>query len=101
MRATERGPRVGEAVQVEPMKPVLKAPGSKHLKLNHNNLLTRFAFNFNLRRYTSAAASSPLASYTASPDRDRFAASPSTRRPPASPRAAEMTCMVGRCRLTQ
>jgi len=24
---------LGEAVQVEPMKPVLKAPGTKHLKL--------------------------------------------------------------------
>jgi len=33
------------------MKPTLKAPGYKHLKLEHENLLSNFAFNFNLRRY--------------------------------------------------
>jgi len=33
------------------MKPTLKAPGSKHLKLNYDEPLSNFAFNFNLRRY--------------------------------------------------
>ena len=40
------------AVQLEPMKPTLKAPGSKRLKLTHEKLLSYIAFKFNLRRYT-------------------------------------------------
>ena len=34
------------------MQPILKAPGSERLKLEHQELLSKFAFNFNLRRYT-------------------------------------------------
>ena len=41
----------GRAVQVEPRKPMLKPPGTEHLKLNCDILLSTFAFNFNLRRY--------------------------------------------------
>jgi hypothetical protein len=41
-------------VQFEPMKPVLKPPGKKPLQLNHDNLISSFAFKFNLRRYTPA-----------------------------------------------
>ena len=47
----------GRAVQVEPMKPMLKAPGAKHLKLKYDKLLSFcfiFAFNLNMRRYTTA-----------------------------------------------
>ena len=44
---------LGRAVQVGPMKSTLKAPGSKLLKLEHEIMLSNFAFNFNLRRYTS------------------------------------------------
>jgi hypothetical protein len=40
-------------VQIAPIKPTLKAPGYERLKLEHDNLLSRFAFNFNLRRYTT------------------------------------------------
>ena len=48
-----RGSQVrGRAVQVDPMKPTLKAPGSKRLKLEHEKLLSNVGFNFNLRRYT-------------------------------------------------
>jgi hypothetical protein len=43
---------LGRAVQVEPMKPTLKAPGTKRLKLNHYRLLSSFGFKINLRRYT-------------------------------------------------
>jgi len=50
---------LGRTVQVEPMKPVLKPPGTLPLKLNHDKLLSSFAFNFNLRRYTSGASSNP------------------------------------------
>ena len=34
------------------MKPKLKPPGTKRLKLKHDVLLSTFAFKFNLRRYT-------------------------------------------------
>jgi hypothetical protein len=43
---------LGEAVQVDPIKPQLKPPGTKRLKLNCDKLLSTFAFKFNLRRYT-------------------------------------------------
>ena len=33
------------------MLPTLTAPGSKRLKLEHEKLLSNFAFNFKLRRY--------------------------------------------------
>jgi len=36
------------------MKPTLKAPGPKLLKLTSNKLLSTFAFDFNLRRYNVA-----------------------------------------------
>jgi len=40
-------------VQVDPIKPMSKAPGTEHLKLKCDGLLSSFAFNFNLRRYTT------------------------------------------------
>jgi len=47
----------GRAVQVDPIKPMLKAPGYKRLKLNYDRLLSillsNFAFKFNLRRYST------------------------------------------------
>ena len=48
----------GRAVQVDPIKPTLKAPGTKRLKVTHDKLLSSFAFNFNLRRYTPATTTS-------------------------------------------
>jgi len=39
-------------VRVGPIKPVLKASGTKRLDLRYDDLRTSFAFNFNLRRYT-------------------------------------------------
>jgi len=41
----------GRAVQVDSMKPTLKAPGCKRSKLRYEELLSTFAFKFNLRRY--------------------------------------------------
>jgi hypothetical protein len=38
-------------VQVDPLKPKLKAPETKLLKLKCGKLLSSFGFNFNLRRY--------------------------------------------------
>jgi hypothetical protein len=40
----------GRAVQVDPIKPTLKAPGTKRLKLKDDRLLSSFAFKFELRR---------------------------------------------------
>jgi len=40
-------------VRVNPIKPMLKAPKTKRLKLKIDDLLSIFAFEFNLRRYTS------------------------------------------------
>jgi len=42
----------GRTVQVDPIKPTLKPPGTKRLKLKYDELLSSFAFNFNLRRCT-------------------------------------------------
>jgi hypothetical protein len=43
----------GKAVQVDPIKPTLKAPGTKRLKLDYDEPLSEFAFKFNLRRYNT------------------------------------------------
>jgi hypothetical protein len=45
-----RGRFLGKAVQVDPIKPVLKAPGIKHSKAKYDELLSNAAFEFNLRR---------------------------------------------------
>jgi hypothetical protein len=38
------------------MKPMLKPPGPMRLKLNCDTLLSTYAFDFNLRRYTAGVA---------------------------------------------
>jgi len=45
---------LGRAVQVDPIKHTLKAPSSMLLKLITNGPVSNFAFDVNLRRYTSA-----------------------------------------------
>jgi hypothetical protein len=42
----------GRAVQVDPMKPKLKPPGTKRSKLKCDMLLSTSAFNFNLHHYS-------------------------------------------------
>jgi hypothetical protein len=39
-------------VQVDPIKPRLKAPGTKRLKLKHDEPPSKLAFKFSLRRYS-------------------------------------------------
>ena len=39
-------------MQVDPIKPMSKPPGTKRLKLEYGKLLSKMAFNFNLRRNT-------------------------------------------------
>jgi hypothetical protein len=44
-------------VHIDPIKPTLKAPGTKRLKLNMSSCFQfcyNFAFKYNLRRYTKA-----------------------------------------------
>jgi hypothetical protein len=43
---------LGKAVQLDPIKPELKAPGANFFTLTNDDLLSSFAFNFKLRRYT-------------------------------------------------
>jgi len=43
-------------VLVDPIKPMLEPPGSKHLKLECDELLSSVAFNFILRRYNMVSA---------------------------------------------
>jgi len=45
----------GRAVQVDPIKPTLKAPGSKKLILKHDQLVSNLGFDFNLRRFNVAS----------------------------------------------
>jgi hypothetical protein len=57
-------------VQVDPIKPTLKAPGNKLLKLKYDEPLLNFAFNSNLRHYDmglvscDAAQASFISSFT-------------------------------------
>ena len=54
LRVQPQQHRHGRAVQVDPIKPVLKAPGSILLKLRcDDGLLSKVAFDFNLRRYNA------------------------------------------------
>jgi hypothetical protein len=55
--AARRG-RLGVAVQVAPIKFILKAPISQRLKLTYGQRLSSFAFKINVRRYTLAAGPS-------------------------------------------
>jgi len=43
-------------VQVDPIRPTLKAPEPERLKPERGELLSNFAFKINTRRYTEAAA---------------------------------------------
>jgi hypothetical protein len=45
----------GKAVQIDPIKRTLKAPGTERLKLTYDKVLSSFAFEFNMRRYTTAS----------------------------------------------
>jgi hypothetical protein len=44
-------------MQVDSMKPKLKPPGTKGLKLKCDTMLSTSVFNFNLRRYTMVVKS--------------------------------------------
>ena len=70
-------------MQVDPIKPKLKPPGTKRWKLKRVILLSNFAFKFNLRRYSPDSGShndrgSVVASYSGvPPPPPMFTATPS------------------------
>ena len=97
------------------MKPMLKASGTKRLKLKYDHLFSSFAFNFNLRRYhvgdvkrrasidqrvaaeERAARAAVAASATASKWRNQAPPPPSATAATAADKAAGGK--VGWCRL--
>ena len=48
-------------MQVDPIKPTLKASGSKHLKLEHEKPLSNSAFKFILHLYIWGGKDTPCA----------------------------------------
>ena len=63
-------------MQIDPIKPVLKAPGSECLILSPDELLSSFAFKFVLRRYTEASdATTDITSVHSAPSLSRMTTS--------------------------
>ena len=52
---------LGRALQVDPIKPTLKATGTKRLKLKCDVLLSTFTFKFSLHHYSWATRAAPTA----------------------------------------
>jgi hypothetical protein len=63
-RTMNTDPANGKAVQVDRIKPTLKAPRIERLKLNRDESLPNFTFNFSLRHYTAAGGWTPPAAGT-------------------------------------
>jgi len=80
----------GRAVQADPIKPTLKALGIKLLKLRYEELLSKIAFKFNLRRYTMAARAAATAARSPAA-RSPAAEFPATRSPAAASPAGAYT----------
>ena len=59
----------GGALQVEPMQPVLKAPGTMLFKLRYDEALSNFALDFNLRHYIKGGLPGRAAAVVVRPDR--------------------------------
>jgi hypothetical protein len=51
-----RRARHGRVVQVDPIRPTLKSPGTKRMKVKYYKPLSNVAFKFNMRRYTTDPA---------------------------------------------
>ena len=59
-------------MQLDPIKFTSKAPGTNRLKPNTEELLSKFAFKFNLRRYNMAALAGQAVRLTPSPAADNL-----------------------------
>jgi len=73
-------------VQVDPIKPTLKPPAKKPLKLKRDELLSIFAFNFKLRRYMKGLDSKLGASRFVKTALPPLWARPGSSRSPRHPR---------------
>jgi len=80
-------------VQIDPMKPMLIAPGSNRLKPKYDELLSKFAFKFNLRFYAKDAVAEVLAAAEAAADAQGEAAKGTGLKvpEPVAPAAEEAT----------
>ena len=90
-------------MQVEPIRPTLKAPGSMLLKLTCNDLLSNFAMKLNLRHYSKEELRRLAASRASSPGPGQYSAETAFDYAKKN-RAHEVKMAdepkVGRCRLT-
>jgi len=89
----------GEAVQVDPIKPKLKASGTKRLTLQSDEPLSNVAFKIDLRRYTEDLASTDICEHAL----EALRASKVKRVIMVGRRGvaqAAFSPKVGRCRLT-
>jgi hypothetical protein len=77
-------------VQVVPIKPTLKAHGTKRLNLKYDEVLSSFAFKFNLRRYNPVANQRSLETLLALVEKARVKGG----------KRGATQAVVGRCRLT-
>jgi len=75
---------IGKAVEVEPMKSMLKSSGTNSLNVTYDKLLPSFAFTFDLRRYTSASAAPTCTWCCACPPWATCSASGCASSPPSS-----------------
>jgi len=92
-------------VQVDPIQHTLKASGTERLKLKQDEVLSSFAFKFNLRHYTSASAveraSQGGKTVVTAADAEAAAAANTGKKPskPFGRNPARWLTKVGRCRL--
>ena len=88
-------------MQIDPIKPTLKAPGIKLLNLKYDKPLSHFAFKFNLRRYIEVLESATI-SLAEVPEGTDSLVMACTNFTDTSFNVLEMVrCrVVGRCRLT-
>jgi hypothetical protein len=94
------GDMQGRAVQVDPMKHTLKAPGSKHLKLECDKLLSSFAFSFDAtaRAHTWAFTHRRQLRRESTTSKLRALGAPSTSSRPPEPRALALTLALALAR---
>ena len=81
-------------MQVDPIKPTLKAPGSKRLKLECDILPSCFAFKINLRRYSMAKHG-----YLSEKQAGSFASAPLPSSLAIRPPSELERSMVGLCKM--
>ena len=68
-------------MQVDPIKPMLKPPGTRHLKLKCDELLSSFALKFHVRCFTLVFANAMRATNAPSRANSAAAAAPSPSGP--------------------